>query len=104
MKWKFGTSHQLFYFQVKEPPTPLNILIPTPASDHLLRGHNENQHVFTFMIIKAAGNVKGSLNHDSRLVAPPNPFLRIQNLKKQTIENDTFGEILEIVPIRCLNV
>ena len=30
-----------FYFRVREAPTPLNIPIPTPASDHLLGGHNE---------------------------------------------------------------
>ena len=45
MKWKCGKSYKLVYFQVREYPTnfsisskgiPLNILIPTPASDHLL--------------------------------------------------------------------
>ena len=33
MKGKFGKSYQLFYFQVRESPAPLNIPIPTPASD-----------------------------------------------------------------------
>ena len=33
MKWKFGTSYQLFHFQMRDSPAPLNIPIPTPASD-----------------------------------------------------------------------
>ena len=33
MKLKSGESYQPFYFQVRESPTPLNIPIPTPASD-----------------------------------------------------------------------
>ena len=32
---------QLFYFQVRESPAPLNIPTPTPAPNHLLGGHNE---------------------------------------------------------------
>ena len=32
---------QLFYFQVRESPAPLNIPTRTPAPDHLLGGHNE---------------------------------------------------------------
>ena len=59
MKWKFGDVFQLSFenikpFQTKKPKPknkkpfvfsskgiPLIILIPTPASDHLLGGHNE---------------------------------------------------------------
>ena len=37
MKRYFG----IFYFQVRESPTALRILIPTPAPDHLLGGHSE---------------------------------------------------------------
>ena len=33
MKWEFGKSYKLFYFQVKESPAPLNIPTPTPAPD-----------------------------------------------------------------------
>ena len=41
MKWTFGKSSKLLYFQVRESPVPLRILTPTPAPDHLLGGHNE---------------------------------------------------------------
>ena len=30
MKWKFGKSYELFYFQVRESPAPLDIPTPTP--------------------------------------------------------------------------
>ena len=33
MKWKFGKSYKLCYFQVRESPAPLNIPTPTPAPD-----------------------------------------------------------------------
>ena len=33
MKRKFGESCKLFYFQVRESPAPLNMPIPTCASD-----------------------------------------------------------------------
>ena len=60
MKWKFGNMYQISSENIKhflkprnqKPKTkkpflfsskgiPLNILIPTPAPDHLLGGHNE---------------------------------------------------------------
>ena len=49
--WKYKTisetkkpkpkANKPFYFQVGESPTPLNILTPTPAPDHVLGGHKE---------------------------------------------------------------
>ena len=33
MKWKFGKSYKLFYFQVTESPAPLNVPTPTLAPD-----------------------------------------------------------------------
>ena len=33
MKWALGNSYQLINFQVRESLSPLNIPIPTPASD-----------------------------------------------------------------------
>ena len=33
MKWKLGKSYNLFYFQVRESPAPLNIPTLTPAPD-----------------------------------------------------------------------
>ena len=33
MKWKFGKSGKLFYFQIRESPAPLNIPTPSPAPD-----------------------------------------------------------------------
>ena len=31
----------LFYFQMRDTPSPLNIPTPTPAPDHLFGRHNE---------------------------------------------------------------
>ena len=33
MRWQFGKSYKLFYFQVRGSPVPLNIPTPTPAPD-----------------------------------------------------------------------
>ena len=33
MKWKFGKSFKLFYFQMRESPAPFDIPTPTPAPD-----------------------------------------------------------------------
>ena len=33
MKWEFGKSYKVFYFQVRKSPALLNIPTPTPAPD-----------------------------------------------------------------------
>ena len=43
MKWKFGKSYTLFYFQVRESPAPLNIPTPTPAPYRNLQKTNTAQ-------------------------------------------------------------